>query len=71
LDSPVSDRTLSVEGLLRYWGEHGAVEALRRRRVAPARREILERLLDRAGWAWIGAVSRAIDRCVVIEEDGA
>jgi hypothetical protein len=59
---------MMVENLLRYWNEHEALSALRRRATAPAKRELLERYLDRQGWKWIKRISVAIDRQVILEE---
>lgn len=36
--------------------------------LAKAARVSLERLLAGLGWTWDGALSRAIDRCVSLEE---
>ncbi len=62
---------MTVEALLRFWGEDAAVRALRRRTLAPIRRERLERFLEARGWPWIGVVSLLIDRTVVDEESMA
>jgi hypothetical protein len=59
----------TVEELLRFWSEDEALRALRLRASAPAKRELAERFLDRAGWKWLSSVSLLIDRCVLVEED--
>ncbi len=57
-----------VESLLRYWGEHAAVRAIRRRMLAAVLRERLERFLDARGWPWNPRLSRLVDACVLVEE---
>ena len=58
----------TVEAVLRLWREDTALRALRRRASALAKRELIERSLDRRGWLWVPRVSRAIDRLVLVEE---
>jgi hypothetical protein len=61
----------NVEDLLRYWGKHAALTALRRRMIAPVLRERIERFLDARGWPWDFTLSSLIDRCVQVEDEAA
>jgi len=60
---------VTVEDLMRFWGEHAAVTALRPRMIAPVLRERIERFLDARGWPWDLRLSLVIDCCVQVEDE--